>query len=198
MNGSQSKGSPPGRGLFLSKTMFDIKRCSTDADYTAAVGITKDYIDWLNMDLAFQAIDEELLSFSFMYGPPHGVFLLARRGNELAGGVGLRILTPEVCEMKRLFVYDRFKGVGLGRRLCAQIIEEAKKLGYRKMRLDTLGRMIAAKSLYSNFGFKEIEPYRFNPDPKAKYMELDLASHFTESFSDIKSRKKPTSFDRSK
>lgn len=160
--------------LFPPKTMFTIQRCSTDAEYTAAVRITRDYIDWLEMDLAFQAIDEELSSFPSMYGPPHGVFLLARQGNELAGGVGLRMLSPGVCEMKRLFVYERFKGLGLGRRLCAQIIEEAKTLGYRKMRLDTLGHMVAAKSLYDSFGFKEIEPYRFNPDPTAKYMELHV------------------------
>ena len=154
--------------------MIQIRRCSTDSEYTAAIKMTKDYIDWLDMDLAFQAIDKELHNFPSMYGPPHGVFLLAWKENELAGGVGLRMLSPAVCEMKRLFVYDRFKEKGVGRRLCSQIIEEAKKLGYEKMRLDTLGRMVAAKNLYDSFGFKEIESYRFNPDPTTKYMELRL------------------------
>jgi ribosomal protein S18 acetylase RimI-like enzyme len=42
------------------------------------------------------------------------------------------------------------------------------------MRLDTLGHMKAAIRLYTTLGFKEIAPYRFNPDPTAKYMELNL------------------------
>jgi GNAT superfamily N-acetyltransferase len=154
--------------------MIEIRRCGTGSEYATAVKMTKDYIEWLDIDLAFQSIDKELSNFPSMYGPPHGMFLLAWHETELAGGVGLRILTPGVCEMKRLFVYDRFKGMGLGRRLCSQIIEEAKKLGYEKMRLDTLGRMVAAKNLYDSFGFKEIESYRFNPDPTTKYMELIL------------------------
>jgi ribosomal protein S18 acetylase RimI-like enzyme len=111
-----------------------------------------------------------------MYGPPNGLFLLARHRGELAGGVGSRMLEPEVCEMKRLFVYDRFKRKGIGRDLCAALIQKATSLGYEKMRLDTLGRMKAAIRLYENLGFREIGPYRFNPDPSTRYMELNLVN----------------------
>lgn len=154
--------------------MLEIRRCETASDYALAIEITKDYIEWLNMDLAFQNVDAELKEFPSMYARPDGAFLLAWLDNALAGGVGLRRLAPGICEMKRLFVYDRFRGKGVGRRLCAAVIEEAKQLGYKKMRLDTLGRMTAAIRLYESFGFKEIEPYRFNPDPTARYMELRL------------------------
>ncbi len=154
--------------------MVEIKRCSTDSDFSFAMQITKDYIRWLNMDLSFQDIDKELSDFPSMYGPPSGLFLLAWHWGELAGGVGLRMLEPKVCEMKRLFVYDLFKSKGVGRSLCAALIQEAKELGYEKMRLDTLGRMKAAIRLYMSLGFEEIESYRFNPDPTTKYMELSL------------------------
>ena len=145
--------------------MIEIKHCSTDSDFSSAMQMTKDYIRWLNMDLSFQDIDKELLNFPSMYGPPNGLFLLAWHRDELGGGV---------CEMKRLFVYDPFKRKGVGCSLCTAIIKEAMNLGYDKMRLDTLGRMKAAKRLYENLGFREIEPYRFNPDPTTKYMELSL------------------------
>lgn len=154
--------------------MIDIKPCSTDADFSYAVKITKDYIRWLEMDLSFQDIDTELSTFSAMYGPPNGLFLLARHGADLCGGAGLRRLEVDICEMKRLFVYDRFKGQGIGGRLCSALIRAAMRSGYRKMRLDTLGRMTAAIKLYEGLGFKEIDAYRFNPDPTAKFMELRL------------------------
>ena len=154
--------------------MVEIKYCSTASDFSFAIQITKDYIRWLNMDLSFQNIDNELSNFASMYGHPNGLFLLAWNKSELAGGVGLRILEIKVCEMKRLFVYDQFTGKGVGRDLCVALIQEAINLGYQKMRLDTLGRMKAAIRLYENLGFKEIKPYRFNPDPTTKYMELSL------------------------
>ena len=84
------------------------------------------------------------------------------------------MLEAEVCEMKRLFVYDQFKSKGTGRRLCTALIQAATGIGYEKMRLDTLERMKEAIKLYEKLGFKKIEPYRFNPDPTAKYMELHL------------------------
>jgi GNAT superfamily N-acetyltransferase len=154
--------------------MAKIKHCSTDAEYSFAMQITKDYIRWLNMDLSFQNIDDETSNFSSIYGPPTGLFLLAWHKGELAGGVGLRMLEPKVCEMKRLFVYDRFRSKGLGRSLCTELIEEAKCSGYEKMRLDTLGHMKVAIRLYESLGFEVIEAYRFNPDPTTTFMELSL------------------------
>lgn len=155
--------------------MIEIKSCSTDSDYSRAVQITNDYIAWLNMDLSFQDIANELSDFPSMYGPPNGFFLLAWYKGKLAGGVGLRMLQSKVCEMKRLFVYDEFKNKGVGRSLCTALIKKARNLGYEKMRLDTLGRMKSAIGLYESLGFKEIESYRFNPDPTTKYMELVLS-----------------------
>ena len=154
--------------------MIDIKRCSTDADFDFAVRLTKDYLRWLDMDLSFQGNDSELSNFSSMYRSPQGIFLLAWHKSDLAGGVGLRRFNVDICEMKRLFVYTPFKRQGIGRRLCTVLIQDAVKLGYARMRLDSLARMKAAIKLYESLGFIEIEPYRFNPDPTAKYMELSL------------------------
>lgn len=154
--------------------MTVIKPCLTESDFSSAIQLTRDYLHWLNMDLTFQDIDKEMSNFSAMYGPPTGLFLLAWHDGKLAGGAGLRKLEGKTCEMKRLFVYDQFKHIGIGRRLCEAIIQEAKNVGYRKMRLDTLGRMKAAMKLYRSLGFEEIEPYRFNPDPTTKYLELHL------------------------
>lgn len=154
--------------------MISITPCQTSADFSAAIQLTRDYLQWIDLDLSFQNTEKELAEFASMYGPPSGLFLLAHSQGRLAGGVGLRKLEVGVCEMKRLYVYDEFKGLGVGRRLCAALIEAAKGLGFERMRLDTLARMEAAVGLYQSLGFKEIAPYRFNPDPTSIYMELKL------------------------
>ncbi len=149
--------------------------CTTDSEFSTAIGLTRDYMAWLDMDLCFQDIDREFSEFSFMYGPPDGLFLLAFYSEQLAGGVGFRKLEADICEMKRLFVYEEYRGRGIGLRLCKELIVAAKKRGYSKMRLDTLKRLNAATRLYESLGFKKIAPYRYNPDPTAIFMELDLA-----------------------
>jgi len=158
----------------MKTNMIEIKPCENNSDFTCVKQVVKDYILWLDMDLSFQDIDKELADLASMYGPPNGLFLLAWCEKTIAGGVGLRKLEPSVCEMKRLYVYDHFKNMGVGRSLCTALIQEARNRGYKKMRLDTLSRMQSAINLYTALGFKEIEPYRFNPDPTTKYMELRL------------------------
>jgi GNAT superfamily N-acetyltransferase len=77
--------------------------------------------------------------------------------------------------MKRLFVRPEYRDRGLGRVLVEAIIEEARKIGYTQMRLDTLpGRMDRAIDLYRSIGFVEIDPYYDTPVDTTTFMELDL------------------------
>jgi len=155
--------------------MFTIKVCKKVSEFGIAKKITKDYIEWLGMDLKFQNIEHELAGFNVMYSPPKGRYLIAITENgDVAGGVGMRKFGAEICEMKRLFVYTEYPRQGLGEELCRELIRQAKKIGYKKMRLDTIGRLKAANKLYDKLGFYEIEPYRENPDKTARFFEYKL------------------------
>jgi putative acetyltransferase len=76
--------------------------------------------------------------------------------------------------MKRLYVKPRFRGLGIGRTLAENIIFEARTIGYRRMCLDTVPSMREAQLLYQSMGFKDIEPYRYNPICGTRFMELAL------------------------
>ncbi len=151
--------------------------CATEQDFTIAKSITADYIQWLNIDLSFQNTKKEYDEFSLMYSPPEGGYIYLKNEKEVIGGVGFRKLEPGICEMKRLFVYPPFHGLGFGKLLSEAIIKLPKEYGYKKMRLDTIDRLHNAITIYQKLGFYEIAQYRENPDKTAKFMELDLKRH---------------------
>lgn len=151
-----------------------IRDARPGANFAVARELLDEYGRWIGIDLGFQDFSRELDSLPGEYGPPRGVFLLAWCNNIAAGCVALRPLQDDRCEMKRLFVRERWKGEGLGRRLAEAIIDRARQLGYRAMRLDTLPNMTAAIALYRSLGFRESEPYRFNPVEGTLFFELDL------------------------
>jgi putative acetyltransferase len=103
--------------------------------------------------------EEELASLPGEYAPPDGALLLAHHEDAPTGCVALRRIDAAVCEMKRMFVYPRFHGKGVGRALGEAIIREAKSRGYSVMRLDTSVRQMEAQHLYASLGFKRIDPY---------------------------------------
>jgi GNAT superfamily N-acetyltransferase len=155
-----------------------IFQANTHEDIEHARTLFEEYATGLGFSLCFQNFDRELKNLPGDYAPPDGRLLLATEDDQLAGCIALRKLGPNVCEMKRLFVRPNHRGAGVGRVLVESIIDEARKLGYTHMRLDTIpGPMDKAIALYRSIGFIEIDPYCLNPVAGAKFMELDLAKH---------------------
>ncbi len=146
----------------------------TEEDYREARTLLREYEAASEVDLCFQGFEEEVETLERMYGPPGGRFLLVRAGDATAGGVALRDSGGGICEMKRLYLRPGFRGRGLGRRCAERVVQEAREMGYARMRLDTLPSMRAAIALYRSMGFAEIDPYTENPVQGALFMELGL------------------------
>ncbi len=133
-----------------------------------------EYAQSLPIDLGFQDFESELETLPGKYAPPSGILIIALIDNQAGGCVALRKIEENICELKRLYVREEYRGLGIGRSLIVIIIEEASKLDYRSVRLDTLPTMKKAQALYKSFGFYDIEPYIFNPIKGARFMELKL------------------------
>jgi len=134
-----------------------------------------EYAQSLGFSLCFQGFDEELRALPGIYAPPRGRLLLATEDGSPAGCVGLHEWDGPAAEMKRLYVRPAFRGRGLGRVLTDAALTDARALGYRSVRLDTIPSVMqSAIGLYRELGFREIAPYRENPIPGALYLELRL------------------------
>jgi ribosomal protein S18 acetylase RimI-like enzyme len=154
--------------------VIDIRPAELPADLERVRSLFRAYAASLDISLAFQDFDSELANLPAEYAPPQGRLLLAWQGSQAVGCVALRPLGDVVCEMKRLYVSPVARSGGLGHRLASRICAEARSAGYRRMRLDTLPSMAAARRVYESLGFRPIAPYCFNPVPDAVFLEADL------------------------
>jgi putative acetyltransferase len=129
----------------------------------------------LGFSLCFQNFDKELAGLPGDYAPPKGRLLIAYLEGEAAGCVALHEFEAGISEMKRLYVRPAFRGKRVGLALANGIIAAAREIGYKRMRLDTVpSEMADAVKMYGRLGFKQIAPYRANPQAGTLYMELDL------------------------
>ena len=162
----------------MPETFFQISPVRSATDLEAAARLFDAYASSLGIDLSFQDFAAELATLPGKYASPTGELLLARdiHGKPL-GCVGLRpIALDGCCEMKRLYVSPRGRGLGLGGALVDAIIGEAVRIGYQEMRLDTLPAMVEAIALYRKIGFMPIKPYYDTPLAGTIFLGRSLAA----------------------
>ncbi len=161
---------------------------SSKQDYLAYADLIGEYVEWckrryeddawfIREVFGHQSLSAEIPELPVKYGPPNGKTLILRRDGEIAGAGAIRRMDPDICEMKRVFVPDRFKGLGIGKRLCLALIDAARSDGYSLIRLDTANRLVEAIGLYRSLGFKDCAPYLSYPEkllPYMLFMELSL------------------------
>ncbi|TYT75333.1 bifunctional GNAT family N-acetyltransferase/class I SAM-dependent methyltransferase [Desulfobotulus mexicanus] len=148
-----------------------IEEAERPEQYDAGAGLFKEYAVFLGFDLEFQGFTDELENLPSMYGPPNGFLLLAKMEETYVGCVALRPIAPGMGEMKRMYVLKPYQGKGIGKALTEAFLTRAASLAYQAVRLDSVARLGSALRLYKDCGFKEIEPYCFNPYPDVVFME---------------------------
>ena len=153
----------------MSKPSIELK--AVDATNTeAARELIDEYLRWVarlareNYDLSFDVdamVDSDINDRSKFY-PPNGRFYLVRYDDSYVGVGCLKRLAPGIAEIQRMYVRPHVRGIGAGRQLAQQLIDDARAIGYRAVRLESLKVLSPAHTLYRSLGFVEIPPYAEN------------------------------------
>jgi GNAT superfamily N-acetyltransferase len=152
-----------------------IRQATTTDDIARAHALFVEYAQWLKVDLCFQGFAEELKTLPGAYAPPRGRLLLAGATDDAFACIALRPLeSAGLAEVKRLYVQSAHRGERWGYRLAEKLIAEARVIGYRELKLDTLEWMTPARALYASLGFRECPAYYDNPLTGVVYMRLEL------------------------
>ena len=154
--------------------MIEIHPVSTADALAAARDLIREHLEANSHAHDAGTTAAKLAALPAPYVPPSGGIWLAWDGAEAAGCVALHALTPEIAEVKRMYVRPASRGRGIARELGERVIAEARELGYARLRLGTLTTMLAAQNLYSSLGFEPIPPYRSVEFGDTLFYELDL------------------------
>ncbi len=152
-------------------TMLNIYPVETDEDLEIAKGLLREYLAYI---FELDGPKLQMNDLSEQFRPPDNCLLVAKQREETAGCVALRKLSDDTCEMKRLYVRPEFRGLQIGRKLADAIIAQARKIGYKYMRIHTISALEQANRLYKSLGFTEIDPYEHTSREDAVFMELKL------------------------
>lgn len=146
-----------------------------------------EYMGWVNamirqeFGISFDVkskVEQDLVELGQFF-PPRGRLLLGEEEGHIAGLACLRSIGEDLGEVKRMYVRPSFRGRGIGKALLEELVAEARRVGYVKLRLDSARFMKAAHAMYRAAGFTEIAPYPESEVPQDWrsnwiFMELPL------------------------
>lgn len=174
---------------------IEFHQVESDEQMERAAALIREYLEGLNdrlrddygIEFDVEAMLRSDLSDGQKFHPPDGRFYLVQCDGQIAGVGCLKRFDEGVGEVQRMYVPAAFRGRGVGRAIANRLIEDARSIGYRQLRLESLEFLDAAHSLYRSLGFHEIDPYAENsmksyqaPDQLDKYytitvfMEMDV------------------------
>lgn len=167
--------------------MLEFTAVDDAATREAARELIGEYLRWVadlakeNYGLSFDVeamIDSDLNDRSKFY-PPEGRFYLVRYDGSYVGVGCLKRLAPGVAEIQRMYVRPHVRGIGAGRRLARQLLDDAGAIGYQVVRLESLKVLAPAHALYRSLGFAEIAPYAANS--MEDYQPADTMDRYRDS-----------------
>lgn len=152
------------------QTPVELLAVGDTATRDAARDLITEYLRWIadgaassyGLSFDIDAMVRSDLDDPAKFYPPTGRFYLVRHAGAYVGVGCLKRITPQVAEIQRMFVQPHVRGVGVGRLLVEQLLQDARAIGYTTVKLESLKFLTAAHTLYKSVGFAEVTPYAEN------------------------------------
>ncbi len=146
-------------------------RTATNADCDRVALLVSGVLSEFHLPFDLESKDSDLNDLEENYLRSGGVFeLLEDRSGKLLGTYGLFRLDNETCELRKMYFVPEIRGLGLGRLALERAVDHARRLGYRKIVLETISVLQDAIRLYARFGFVPIEGAEISARVDQAYM----------------------------
>ena len=179
------------RGNRLTPSRSVLRVVDSEQAIGSAIALAREYGAWAidqakrEYGIDAQAESEHGLSSSIdeLLVPRGRLYLVEHESVPLGLG-GMKPVSDEIAEIKRMYIRPSARGHGLGRQLLEQLLADARALEFRLIRLESAVFMLEAHALYRSAGFTDVPPYEgreFADIPGAAeiqvFMALQLEEH---------------------
>ena len=120
-----------------------------------------------------QNVFQDMCDVQAYYFDCHGVFLALFDDDQLIGTGAFRKIDETVCELKRMYLLPQYHGQGIGYRVIQKLLDQARQLGYKTIRLETGEQHSRAIRFYERLGFHHVVPFGDGADHHV-FMEMAL------------------------
>ena len=133
--------------------------------------------EWIERYFRLEEKDRETLNNPRKILDAGGQIVMALLGEERVGCCALIRIGADEFEIAKMTVTDKYRGRGFGRAVLAGTIDEARRMGAKRLYLETNSSLTPAITLYESLGFRHLPAERVVPSPYARadvYMEMFL------------------------
>lgn len=135
-----------------------IKICNaSNSDFPAITDLVTKCLAEFNRHLSLNDDDKDLINIESTYLNAGGIFLIAKYNLSVIGTVAVLPYAHGTGMLKKMYIDKLYRGKGLGKRLMDEVLHRCTQLGIKKLYLETLDEMTAAKALYKKYGFVVVE-----------------------------------------
>jgi putative acetyltransferase len=148
----------------MSSAVWPILRPATNADCESVANLVYAVLAEYHLRPDPDGTDEDIKDIEQSYLTRGGVFyVLEEKDGSVVGSYGLYPTEPGTCELRKMYLRRDHRGKGLGRRLLEHALAEARRLGFRRVTLETASVLTEAIRLYESHGFTLFTPGHLSP-----------------------------------